>query len=106
MCSNIGEPTHIFHVQINSLRCGCGRLLTTVCCSLSLFHCAADDASSHSWESLPDPGSLPPIRESGSASLYTAIRKTVAEEIKIVYAIFPNPSVDLVGVNISAFSVR
>lgn len=54
--------------------------------------CPPPDTSSHSWEALPDPDSLPPVRESGLASLYSAVRKTVGEEIKIVDAVFPNPS--------------
>jgi hypothetical protein len=60
---------------------------------LTIFLCSPLDASPHSWEALPDPDSLPPIRESGLASLCSAVRKTVGEEIKIVDAVFPNPSV-------------
>ena len=37
VCSNIREPTYIFHFQINSLHYRYGRLLTTVCCSSSLL---------------------------------------------------------------------
>ena len=55
--------------------------------------CTPLDTSTHSWETLPDPDSLPPVRESVLASLCSAVRKTVAEEIKIVDAVFPNPSV-------------
>ena len=51
------------------------------------------DTLLYSWEALPDPDSLPPVRESGLASLYSAVRKTVGQEIKIVDAVFPNPSV-------------
>lgn len=55
--------------------------------------CTPLDTSIHSWETLPDPDSLPPVRESVLASLCSAVRKTVGEEIKIVDAVFPNPSV-------------
>ena len=61
--------------------------------SLIISLCTPLDATPHSWETLPDPDSLPPVRESGLASLCTAVRKTVGEEIKIVDAVFPNPSV-------------
>jgi hypothetical protein len=43
------------------------------------------------WQPLPDPDSTPPSRERGLKELYTAIRKTVGEEVKIVEHVFPNP---------------
>jgi exocyst complex component 5 len=55
--------------------------------------CTPVNTPSPSWEALPDPDSPSPVRESGLASLYSAVRKTVGEEIKIVDAVFPNPSV-------------
>jgi len=60
---------------------------------LIISPCTPLDATPHSWETLPDPDSLPPVRESVLASLCSAVRKTVGEEIKIVDAVFPNPSV-------------
>ena len=57
-----------------------------------LILCTPFNTFPHSWDALPDPDSLPPTRESGLASLYSAVRKTVGEEIKIVDAVFPNPS--------------
>lgn len=43
------------------------------------------------WETLADPDAPPPTREAGLASLYTEIRNTVGEEVKIVEHVFPNP---------------
>ena len=55
--------------------------------------CTPLDTSTHSWETLPDPDSLPPVRESVLASLCSTVRKTVAEKIKIVERCIPQPSV-------------
>ena len=60
---------------------------------LMISLCTPLDISTHSWETLPDTDSLPPVRESVLVSLCSAVRKTVAEEIKIVDVVFPNPSV-------------
>ena len=43
------------------------------------------------WVPLPDPDSIPPVSEPGLSSLYSAIRTTVGEEVKIVEHVFPNP---------------
>lgn len=40
---------------------------------------------------MPDPDSPPPVTEPGLSSLYSAIRTTVGEEVKIVEHVFPNP---------------
>ncbi|KAG8809885.1 Exocyst complex component 5, partial [Serendipita sp. 400] len=43
------------------------------------------------WSSLPDPDEPPPVTETGLLNLYQAIRTTMAEEVKIVEHVFPNP---------------
>lgn len=43
------------------------------------------------WGPVPDPDSPPPVTEPGLSSLYSAIRTTVGEEVKIVEHVFPNP---------------
>ena len=46
----------------------------------------------HSWETVADPDSPVPAAESGLTALFREIRNTVGQEVQIVQAVFPNPS--------------
>jgi hypothetical protein len=59
--------------------------------SFSLFICPSYRLVTSRWQPLPDPDSTPPSLEPGLKALYTAIRTTVGEEVKIVEHVFPNP---------------